>query len=468
MATRPTSLPDWATGGGAEITVPPAPSRASGWLGGIKPPNAWVNWFYNLVYQWLLYVSETMTLYDDLDDALDDLSAGDLFWLFEDDNAAGPGIVEVEKNTGLTAASWVESGIDTCGDLVVFGVGDNELRGVNRALDEAEGGGSPIVYTRSNNPADPQTIRWVKTNGTIVVAGYGSNNNHYVEAWNASTGVSLWDFDVDNDNPVDGCLIGNRVIFIHDLTTGAGDTVANRNVHCLNATTGSVLWSYRHQVAGGVTPLAVCSNGRQVFIAFSASAWPSGANLRALRITDGAGADDEGGPRTATPVDDSGLAWDVAMGDPVNQKAMQCDRRRLYVGKNAAAGFQVQARSAGDAQTVWSVAHTDGTVECQNLDCDQDYVVCAMSDAGAPAEGYVECYDKASGAMVWRGGPNDKTADHTPATSLCTDGSKIYMITEDEPWVMQLSRGNEPHLFQIVDPATNKDGIRTLKAQPKH
>src|SRR5690554_3330220 len=58
MATKPTDLPEWATDPGADITEPPVGKKAAGWTALEKPPAQWFNWFFNLVYQWIIYLND--------------------------------------------------------------------------------------------------------------------------------------------------------------------------------------------------------------------------------------------------------------------------------------------------------------------------------------------------------------------------------------------------------------------------
>lgn len=59
MANKPTELPpEWATDGSADVVTPNAGKKVLGWIGGERPPGQVVNWFWNLAYQWLLWVSD--------------------------------------------------------------------------------------------------------------------------------------------------------------------------------------------------------------------------------------------------------------------------------------------------------------------------------------------------------------------------------------------------------------------------
>lgn len=55
MATKPSSLPVWATTGGT-TTTPSGGQQAAGFAINTKPPAKWVNWLFNLIYQWIQYI----------------------------------------------------------------------------------------------------------------------------------------------------------------------------------------------------------------------------------------------------------------------------------------------------------------------------------------------------------------------------------------------------------------------------
>src|SRR5260370_12333751 len=54
--TRPTELPEWASGGGAAIVDPLLTQKQTGWpAGGYQPPGEWFNWYQNNVFKWERY-----------------------------------------------------------------------------------------------------------------------------------------------------------------------------------------------------------------------------------------------------------------------------------------------------------------------------------------------------------------------------------------------------------------------------
>jgi hypothetical protein len=56
--SKPTTLPEWATSGSADITEPLLAEKQTGWIGGEAPPAQFFNWWMKLVYQWMTYVND--------------------------------------------------------------------------------------------------------------------------------------------------------------------------------------------------------------------------------------------------------------------------------------------------------------------------------------------------------------------------------------------------------------------------
>jgi len=55
MAEKPTTLPQWATDGGATLE-PAAGVKGTGFVVGTRPPARWMNWILNTTYQWMQYL----------------------------------------------------------------------------------------------------------------------------------------------------------------------------------------------------------------------------------------------------------------------------------------------------------------------------------------------------------------------------------------------------------------------------
>lgn len=430
--TIPTKLPRWATDAAADITEPPEATKDTGWNPGIKPPAGFVDWFWNLVYLWIQHLSGVSAFFDDLATAADATSEGDMCIVFEDDTDTGPGIELTNINSG---ANGPEGGIDACGNLVVFCSGAIDARAVDRDLV------SVVTYVKTN--AGQNIV--IKTDGTTTVLGYGD----FVEAFNATTGASLWVFD--RNEPVhDLVLTHDGVYVVGEITTLGGDVAADRHLHRLNLVTGAVIWDYQHSATASSEVRSVTSNGRQVFIAGDASSFASLATLRAIRSSDGFDVAGEGGNGT----EDGTITWDdVQVTVSTNGQLLDCDRERLYVGNIAGAAQQVQIRSPADGQIRTSLIHPDGSLSAFHLMVEDRYLVLSMSDQAATPEGFVEVRDKRTLALAWRYGNIDSspTPDHVAPIASTSDGQRVYVIGDGISKVWSLARGNTPRRYRRVD-----------------
>jgi hypothetical protein len=113
MATKPTEIPTWATGGGAPIVEPPLLKRANGWATGERPPAQFFNWLQNRAGQWFEY--------------LDDLTNQALSWTvnqtFQRAIDLGSALLGTEANaiTPRITASRAGSGVSAYTALARFG-----------------------------------------------------------------------------------------------------------------------------------------------------------------------------------------------------------------------------------------------------------------------------------------------------------------------------------------------------------
>lgn len=63
----PSEYPEWADGGSAQLVEPVSGKKQVGWTSGEKPANQILNWWQNLVFQWVEWLdSYTQTIYADL------------------------------------------------------------------------------------------------------------------------------------------------------------------------------------------------------------------------------------------------------------------------------------------------------------------------------------------------------------------------------------------------------------------
>jgi hypothetical protein len=58
MAAKPSTLPEWASGGAAAVTEPLLAEKQLGWQVAERPPAQWWNWWMKLVWQWTIWLKE--------------------------------------------------------------------------------------------------------------------------------------------------------------------------------------------------------------------------------------------------------------------------------------------------------------------------------------------------------------------------------------------------------------------------
>lgn len=58
MADRPTKVPEWATGPGADVVEPPEAKKEIGWQQGEKPPAGYFNWLFALLTRWIAWFAQ--------------------------------------------------------------------------------------------------------------------------------------------------------------------------------------------------------------------------------------------------------------------------------------------------------------------------------------------------------------------------------------------------------------------------
>ena len=56
MATKPTDLPRWATDAGRTLE-PTSGEKDTGWQAGYKPPARKMNWLFNTIYDWIVWLA---------------------------------------------------------------------------------------------------------------------------------------------------------------------------------------------------------------------------------------------------------------------------------------------------------------------------------------------------------------------------------------------------------------------------
>lgn len=453
MAARPSERPEWATDADATISVPPNPWKFLGWIvDGIKPPNAWVNWWWNLVSEWIDHLADSIASYTDLAVAACDteVDLNGIVVVFEDEGTVGAGIEDLDV---VAITSDPEGGIDCNGKLVVYATGNADLVGMDRDLTGANGTGNLIDFVRTN----AGIVRDVRCEENMVVAAYGD----FAEAWNATTGASLWVFD-SGGVPVRGIAIGADGVYVcHTITTGGGDATTDRHIHKLNKTTGAVIWSFQHSATALSRVFKIATNSRQLFLVGDVSSFDATTGFRSINASDGTDFAGDGN----NGIDTEFLSWNRAFS---LLKWVDCAHGLVYVSFSSAATEQVIAVGQGNGETSWTYAHADATVSAECLAVDQDYVLAAFSDGAGPSKGRLEALDPMTGSVIWAWGEPDGGGSpfmFSASHRIASDGQKIFAVAEDITKVWRVTRGNVPVELRRSD-ADEFDTMRNWILQP--
>jgi hypothetical protein len=169
MATKPTTLPRWATDGAALLVEPNEGKKDIGWVVAEPPPAQVVNWQENLTYQWCAY--------------LDDLENQALVWTKQHNWTAPvvvqPGSPDYDNADAITATgNGVGRGITAVGGSS-GGVGLYCLGGTNSYGLEVAGHGTGVGAVIAGG---------VSGRGAHISAGGGNNTGARV--WGTGTGVA--------------------------------------------------------------------------------------------------------------------------------------------------------------------------------------------------------------------------------------------------------------------------------------
>lgn len=178
MSTRPSTLPEWATDGGADITEPTLGEKQTGWVNNVAADGAFQNWWQNLVYDWTVYFDDAIT--NELIPIKDD------FVEAEKDNA----FYSVSLNTDVSTAGSVNdikdvgphyllcysaTGIQTTKDFVSFSDSTVATSMNFRAL--AHDGAGVVLAVGSD--ADIQRSTDYGLSFSDVTPGVGTSTEYY-------------------------------------------------------------------------------------------------------------------------------------------------------------------------------------------------------------------------------------------------------------------------------------------------
>jgi hypothetical protein len=291
-----------------------------------------------------------------------------------------------------------------------------------------------VTYTKTM-PASANAR--VASNGQYVALAYGN----YVELFDHDTGVSQW---VYNHGALvqDVCMDGTRVYAVGLLGTGLDMAVG------LAIVGGAKTWGYRHGAAS--TLYSVATNGRQVFVAGTASSYGTAATMRAITAAAGNDAANEGG----TALDTTGAAWDLTPNAIGSSERLATDGRCLYVIDSGAAAH-LTVRGCADGVTLTSRNIAGLTTE-RSISVDQDLVAVAWTNA--LGQDIVSAFRVSDLARVW----NWQPAAGALAT-VATDGCAVFAgYTSVGASLTRIYRGNRAGIWRRVDPSNSYLPMRQL------
>lgn len=173
MSDKPTTVADW-TPSGADVVTPSAGEKSSGFQGSERPPAQYINWFWELVTQWIIWINNGYLTRASLSDntpvqAQTDQDANVKSWV--DSSGYEFGAV-IEENYWWRAADTY-----TAGELVSLGAPfyvttENTGYAVSTVLPPSSVIGTNMLQI--NSPSGPTV-----GNGVIVSCDDGSTGGEY-------------------------------------------------------------------------------------------------------------------------------------------------------------------------------------------------------------------------------------------------------------------------------------------------
>ncbi len=406
---KPTTVPPtWAYDAAADVDTPPTQQRAIGWIAEDIPPAGWINYLYKWWSSWLDYLQGAYPGFDTLEDAYAGLTAGDAAIVYEADRNS---IAGDEHSDGGTAAAAVTAVCATGIDVVFADGGDPKM--VARA--------DMDTVVRTFTKTNAGTVQKLVNDGSRLYAAYGN----YVEAWNLSTGASVWVYD-------HGATVWDIAVYDGRLFLGGVSGTGAKEVRSINAEVGGAAqWSYNHNG----TVFSVTATHNRVIIAGAASGHASGAHMRALQHATGNDATNEGG----TAADTTGVAWNRVMANAISANSLAADARGLWVVDDTAnTVIRIDVALGTTVQTSATMTAINAN---HGIAVDQDYVILGTDD-------YVYALDRATLGTVWR-------HYFSGATARCvdSDGCAVYggfSNVGGDQGVRRIYRGNRPHYFRRI------------------
>ncbi len=414
MPTLPSTLPRYASGAtGDAIFEPPDQKKTDGWVFNEPVGHDVWNWILKYTYQWILFFSETVGSYTDLQTAVEARAEGDTFLLDEHDADKVPGST---KTTTVIGAAVVS--VAATGKSVLFATATaGYARGRNTTTAVA-------TYT----PSNAGTVSRIFTNGEIVVLKYGN----YIEAYTHDTGASLWSYN-------HGAAVHDVAIDSTQAYLCGEEGTGSFHVRAISILTGAAAWGYRHSAGVGHSVRSICTTGQQVIFSGSASSYLSGASLRSITASAGHDFDAEG---TGVADTTTYLAWNVVQPTITGGSGMlQTDGIALYAAYYSAAAKQVEIRSLVNGVVVADLDLVSRGVVTNGIVVDHDGLF-IVSDAGSAPTVVIERLDKRTLARVWR---RVQTVER-----VVTDGAALFGFSSTN--LYRNYRGNRARIWRRASP----------------
>jgi len=386
---------------------------STGWTT-IKPPHEWVNWWWNLVYQWIVYLLVTGgRRYDSLHDALAALAVDDHALVVEDDLDQAPGSEAVSPTHGVgSSVDFVAAD----GDVVVWLHTDLSAQATTRSFTGSALAVGDVLATYMVSGAG--TARAVCLAGDYVAIAYGN----LVDVFDKAAGGAPL-YTVDHGAAVrDVCTDGTNLYLVG--VSGTGTITARART----LATGAVVWDTDH----GATLYSCCTDGRRVYVGGALSA---GVSMRAYEAGSGTVA------WSYTPADATQLhttGHQLAVRDGV-----------IYAGYPGSATLALIAYAAGDPTIELGSANLG--VQIDYVTVDQDYLLVGRT----PFVGIdLYLFDRMQYPAMRVSLDIDVTAP------IVSDGAAFFTGNGSE--YRRLYRGNRPMRVSRVDPATARYRDDTL------
>lgn len=387
-----------------------APSRptdseiATGLQAGQTLTSALWNW----ALAYLGRLSRGAQAFGTLEDAVDNLAAGESGIVHEDDGGSlQPGAVKSRIQPFAFSTEPTQHTV-----VAIATDGRNVAFATNR------GGVVPKVYLYARGdltlggtalqaltPSTSDSVRAIQYDGTYIVAAYGA----VIRCWNATTGAVVWTY-THAGTVFDLAMDGTRVYFVGQDAS----SIAAGAINLASSGTASAAWTYNH----GANLNAVCTDGVRVFVGGQTGS--GNITLRSLVASTGA----TSGPGTWA----RGTA-----GNPVTQ-GLRTDGRILVQGNSVGDGKStLEVRGCSRGEVIASAQHTtlDGAtaIEPTSVALDDEIILVSHSNAASSNTGGITVYKRdltpAYVAFTTDDGTGG-TGNTLGATQAVTDGQSIF------------------------------------------